>query len=885
MQTLYRVSETGARVINTHVAHIHARRENGPRWNPAMTEEENRSYGNLIVLCLEHASEIDLTPEHFPAEMLREWKRVQVATQERAAKAQPPLTEVEAGEVMRQSFGLRDLTAAIAAAVPFSALSRSRDEALDRAVRQSLARRATRLLAVPADRQDAVLSWMSERDDPVVEVPEGGFRVLVAPMGAGKSEQASRWWDEGLSAAQADARIEIPVWLDARRVTAGLDVAVTASMGHDPARPCRVVIDNLDGVSPGEAAQLLDEARTLVRTWPLMGVLVTSRPGVAASGDEVISVDPWPAQRGIDLVRVITGSTDWRSWTAETASLLTSPLTAIAVAARLLKGRDVRVSRLTLLQDLARTVVEQKRPDRATPQLWDELARLASRILSAPAAVTAASFGNEAQIWQLTDTGLVVSEDGALRFALPLLEQHFGAQALRCGVMPLENAAAAKAFPRWRYAVAFAVRTSHLQQAEQYMLTMARTNPAALSWTLEELADDDRAAAASATAPFSREPDLTGPREHGDDAVSAGRRLREAVQALIDGFGACGKLLSPHRDGRLVQWGVQLLGDRIAISEARVMLPPPDLVAVAYDPWDGGGPEWGRRTLYCLPRGPLGRWSWARDRLREPLADLIRRRRLPLPPGSPLVRERKWVLACRVMQITHKRLGAAIPLADLRQALDVMMQTVERSAYATWAGGGLEVDSHDVRWLYGHLQPETGGQLCPPWPGPDRRSPWARWPSQGYSPELTQSILTEVLSAAVTGYRDLVAENFPGFGWTLGLNSILPVQVEGTLVHQDSSDGGHSRLNYQLIPSRAASHDPVSRIHLNLMTQPGAPSPGARVRAIPYDRGRNPFYIPTGYTITSPVGQSRAATNLAYHWLAADLLALGWIDHAVTFND
>jgi hypothetical protein len=51
---------------------------------------------------------------------------------------------------------------------------------------------------------------MAEQDDPVVEVPEGLLRVLVAPMGAGKSEHASRWWDEGLSAAQGDDEIEIP---------------------------------------------------------------------------------------------------------------------------------------------------------------------------------------------------------------------------------------------------------------------------------------------------------------------------------------------------------------------------------------------------------------------------------------------------------------------------------------------------------------------------------------------------------------------------------------------------------------------------------------------------------------------------------------------------
>lgn len=119
--------------------------------------------------------------------------------------SQPLLTHAEAEHVIRRSFGLEDVIASVAAVVPFSPRSRSRDEALDLAVRQSFARRRTRLLAVSADRQDAVLAWMAEQDDPVVEVPESQVRVLVAPMGAGKSEHASRWWDEGLSAAQGDA--------------------------------------------------------------------------------------------------------------------------------------------------------------------------------------------------------------------------------------------------------------------------------------------------------------------------------------------------------------------------------------------------------------------------------------------------------------------------------------------------------------------------------------------------------------------------------------------------------------------------------------------------------------------------------------------------------
>jgi hypothetical protein len=158
-----------------------------------------------------------------------------------------------------------------------------------------------------------------------------------------------------------------------------------------------------------------------------------------------------------------------------------------------------------------------------------------------------------------------------------------------------------------------------------------------------------------------------------------------------------------------VQWGVQLLGeDCIALSEARDMLPPPDLVTITGDPRDRPAPEWARRTMFAIPPGPLGRWSWARNRLIQPLAELIQQRRLPLPPDSPLAVERQWILARRIMQISQKPHGTAIPLADLRQAVDVMMEKVERSVHATWSGGGMRIDSYDIRWIHTQLQRETG---------------------------------------------------------------------------------------------------------------------------------------------------------------------------------
>ena len=65
---LYRLNnDTGEWILNSRVAHIRARSEGGPRWDPQMSEEDNRSDDNLVPLCEEHAFEIDATPEHFTA--------------------------------------------------------------------------------------------------------------------------------------------------------------------------------------------------------------------------------------------------------------------------------------------------------------------------------------------------------------------------------------------------------------------------------------------------------------------------------------------------------------------------------------------------------------------------------------------------------------------------------------------------------------------------------------------------------------------------------------------------------------------------------------------------------------------------------------------------
>jgi hypothetical protein len=87
---LYLVDDqTGNRTLNSRICHIHARRQNGPRWNPSQSPEDNRSEKNLVLMCLEHANKIDapaLVDTH-PVEQLLEWKAKQLEEFDRLAQS------------------------------------------------------------------------------------------------------------------------------------------------------------------------------------------------------------------------------------------------------------------------------------------------------------------------------------------------------------------------------------------------------------------------------------------------------------------------------------------------------------------------------------------------------------------------------------------------------------------------------------------------------------------------------------------------------------------------------------------------------------------------------------------------------------------------------
>lgn len=122
---LYKMdNETGTTILNSNVSHICARSEGGPRWDPEMSEEHNRAETNLIPMCLEHALEIDTTPERYPVDILQDWKRAQIAEHVAVQKGWP-LTDGEAEQVIESSFDPMDYGVAVAAAASVTAAARA----------------------------------------------------------------------------------------------------------------------------------------------------------------------------------------------------------------------------------------------------------------------------------------------------------------------------------------------------------------------------------------------------------------------------------------------------------------------------------------------------------------------------------------------------------------------------------------------------------------------------------------------------------------------------------------------------------------------------------------------------------------------------------------
>lgn len=761
--------------------------------------------------------------------------------------------------------------------------------------RQATRRRRQRLRAagVPEERVDAVLELMAADTAIPVEVHAGQVGLLLASMGHGKTEVAHHWYLGALDRARAADDAPMPLWLPARHVTADVESAAVDKLGLPTVASvgCTVVLDGLDEVDPIQAERLVSSAEEFAAGWVNVSVLATGRPQRLLDRYATLPMAAWTTDRGWALAETVAGNhLPPTAWSAEILDALNSPLLAIALGAQLAAGNPP-ASRTHLLSTLAEQSLRSARIT-LTDRLTSTLVQIAAHNIENDTGFNADRLSADA-LSEVERTPLVVNDRGSLTFVLPVLEQFYATRALKQGLVDIRRVASSAQFPRWRYALALAVDITDPVAADEIMATLTVTNPAAASWVLDEVTrtHTDDSDAAPDLDDLVRTPvrsTITTNIADGEPtppAVAIGLRLRDAELAWIDGLGPLRRQLANTRSNeKRSTWSVSLDDTRFAIAELRT---PSAVDIELHDPTSpvmnlgAVGPPWSRLTSDHVPRAPLGRWRWSRDRLRAQLVNAVQRFALDCDPAGPLAAERAWRLAQIIHHGSVRVLHEPIPVVELRERVTTRLAQTANSVRATWLSPAGNVTRDDLVWLDAHLA-TARHFLERPYVLPDRLLSHRTWAL--YSRERTHQLVTQVLTAAVEGYQDLVERNFPSFGPALGTSSIWPIRVVGTLHTLEDAEfdtagfEGAPWLSYAVVHDDRTTGQPLVDIQpAAQLTQNDDHWLNAIRRSVAHG---GPFAPTRVISAALHLEGAMPATGYAYQWLINDLVEVGWLENS-----
>ena len=292
------------------------------------------------------------------------------------------------------------------------------------------------------------------------KVPQSGVVALVGDFGSGKSVTAERVHLEDIAAYTDNADQPIPVFLKARQVQGSLEDSVKQNVPSGVGIDCngvRLVLDGLDETAILHASQLLEEARVLTRVDPNTRVLITMRPGLPVRSEETAVLSPLTEQDLIDLSVRLTGyKYHLLGLPHPVKEAVRYPLFALIALNLRARAAELPSSRALFIDALVRDALGPAR-DKTMANL-ETLARAATLSIAGSGRFSENDLGGPDVAAGIVATRLIVRDGANLRFALPVLEQHFGAYALLRGHIAVSSIVGDLAtFEVWRYAFVMAV--------------------------------------------------------------------------------------------------------------------------------------------------------------------------------------------------------------------------------------------------------------------------------------------------------------------------------------------------------------------------------------------------------------------------------------------
>jgi hypothetical protein len=769
---------------------------------------------------------------------------------------------------------------------------RSRTDLLDELTSWSRARMIARWGAVGISAELAA----ELADDPTAgqlplelsDVPAGSVKVLEGHLGIGKSLLGERLHQHQVQQARFRVDAPVPVWLHARDLRVDLATTVTAlSQGlGDPHRVgASVVVDGLDEDGSGTAADLIEQARVLVHSWPTTRVLLTTRPGPAINSDERVDAPLLSDDQADALVQRIAADGEsfdrwlWR-WPDEARralrETLRTPLFASITGTLRREGQTAPLSPAELVQhlvDRGLRTASRGTSNHTERTIRSLLCRVAVATTQRGGRLPLVEVGSHADQIAVLASRLVAQEGDTLAFPLPILEQWFAAQALLEGLVdfaPLVDDL--RQLEPWRWPLVMATRVGAHQPVTRLLEPLAVRHPGLAGWIVHQAEESRWRHQRPAAPPPARE---------------CGQRVREAMQAWVRGLGPLAPDLAPvTANGRLQPTGVRVDGTYLTTAwyESDDALPviadlPPAVPwrAVLHDWWliRSGSP--GSASTWA--------WPWTMDSLRLRLENFLRRRTLRPRPGGVLEREAHWRLSSAILgrgRLSVRPVEVEQVLAAIRDKLAQVPPDVVSASFGISGIG--TISDRELRRLAADL--EQGGLTIiePLWVPPDLpQGAWVgSWVWSDYSPAALLRRTQQVYQGALDAYAELVGQFFPAWRSTLSMAAWMPLCLQGTL--KPTTGAAYEdvpTLSWSVMPLEPGS---ANRVEIEL----GEPVRSGWDALLDHDRSRRealqrwrpeavPYVQFLHHHEALDIFGYRPATVLAYEWLSDDLYQLGWL--------
>jgi len=677
------------------------------------------------------------------------------------------------------------------------------------------------------------------------------LQVLSGVIGAGKTLVAERHFQESAARWGEDQQARIPLFIRARDIPRNVQEHVrqhAASLGNPDEVGIALVVDGLD--EPGEvsSALLIEQLRELTTAFPTSTCLVTTRPNLKglANSDEVITLQKLSDAQSLSLIARISerSAAELPHLPDEVRDIVAYPLYAVIYGSLLRdKGAGAWYSSTELMHQLvARSVQRMREPSGAQ----ESLRKLALTILRRGGRPVPL---NECPGFDsIEDVRLVILQDQAVSFALPMFVEWFAADAIVRGEVSLDEVIAEPNPDSWFNTLAAVVRFG----------------PLALVDNLCSLLVLERPSIAARVVSMAIGGHLRGGGPDLPPSDEASRRLRIAMDVWAKGLLPISGVWPILPDGSLGPMTITT-----AARSIEVHYHTEELVDGVFDP----DTVYSSTYVQQLDTNVGWPWRFGLDAVRGRLKHALDRNAFSV--GSD-IHERLWY--AYIMAVGLGSLHCEpIPVGEVLAAIGDAPDTAVIASRLSFSASDLRLNP-TVGQLKHHLANKSlGGQWLPPHPGPDRIGTGNKiW--SDYSDARIGERIASVYKLALAIYREICEQWFPKLRLRFSMFELMPLVVECTYLspNEQSFMAPVGTLAYRPLPRKEQSSVCV-RLVATQSVEPLAEIIRRRTEMFRLRPGHETWLSMSTMGGHIPVFDDTPARAIAHRWLKDDLRDGAWL--------